>query len=436
MASTSIRSIRARRVWDSRGRPTIEAEVALDSGAVGRAIAPAGASRGSREAIELRDGGARLGGLDVMRAIVNVNGLIAARLAGRDATDQAGIDAALCACDGTPDKSNLGANATVAVSMAAAHAAAAAAGVPLWRHLAGGRAVSLPLPEIQLIGGGAHASRRIDLQDLMIMPIGAWTFGDAIVMCAEVYRCAGQLLEAAGEFAGLADEGGYWPSFQTNAQALDFALRAIDKAGLRAGSDVALSLDVAASQLGSDGRYRLALEDRELDRDELCALWLEWLDRYPIASIEDPFAEDDRVGWIRFAQQAAARVQIIGDDYLVTDAARVADAARDGACNAVLVKPNQIGTLSEAHNALLEAQRNGFGTIVSARSGETEDVTIAHLAVGWNAGQIKVGSFARGERTAKWNELLRIEETLGSDGRFAGAAALPIQRDWHAVPVR
>lgn len=428
MSATSIRQARARRVWDSRGRPTVEVEVALDGGATGRAIAPAGASRGSREAVDLRDGGTRFGGFDVMEACENVRTRIAAAIRGRDALDQAAVDATIAALDGTPQKANLGGNATVAVSMAVAHAAAAARGLPLWKHLAGEHPVRLPMPEVQIFGGGAHASRRVDVQDFMVMPVGAWTFGDAIAIVAEVYRAAGAIMEEGGRLAGVADEGGFWPQFASNEEALDTLVRAIERAGLRPGGDVAISLDIAASEFGRDGVYRLALDGRELDRDRMHAMLVDWLDRYPIASIEDPFAEDDRVGWIRFGETQGHRVQVVGDDYLTTRAEHVDRAALEHACNAVLVKPNQAGTLTEARAALDAGRRHRFGTIVSARSGETEDVTIAHLAVGWNAGQLKVGSFARSERMAKWNEVLRIEEALGEGAVFAGAAALPIRR--------
>lgn len=428
MASTSITAVRARRVWDSRGRPTVEAEVELAGGARGRAIAPAGASRGSREAVDLRDGGTRFGGADVLEACEHARSAIGDALRGREALDQAAVDAAIVALDLTPNKAKLGGNATVAVSMAVAHAAAAARGVPLWRHLAGSAPVTLPLPEVQIFGGGAHAGRRVDVQDFMVMPVGAWTFGDAIAIVAEVYRAAGAIMSDAGTLAGVADEGGWWPAFASNEEALATLVRAIERAGLRPGEDVAISLDVAASEFGRDGLYRLALDGRELDRGAMAAMLADWIDRYPILSIEDPFAEDDRVAWIRFAEAVGRRVQIVGDDYLTTSAAHVDRAALDHACNAVLVKPNQAGTLTEARAALDAGRRHGFGTIVSARSGESEDVTIAHLAVGWNAGQLKVGSFARGERMAKWNEVLRIEEALGNGAAFAGIGALPIRR--------
>jgi enolase len=425
MTDTRIARIRGRRVYDSRGRPTVEAEVELAGGARGRGIAPAGASRGSREAIDLRDGGDAHDGLDVGRAIAHVDGPIGASLAGLDAADQATVDAALIALDATPNKAKLGGNATVAVSLAVAHAAAAARGVPLWRHLAGDGAVALPLPEIQIFGGGAHAGRRIDIQDLMVMPLAATSFAEALSVVADVYRAAGRMLATKGKLAGVADEGGHWPAFATNDEALETLVLAIERAGYAPGQDVAISLDVAASEFGRAGRYALARDARELDRDGMIELLFRWLERYPIVSIEDPLAEDDREGWVAFTQAAGTRVQIVGDDYLTTNAKRVAEAAADRACNAALIKPNQAGTLTEARAALDAAKAAGFAAIVSARSGETEDVSVTHLAVGWNAGQLKVGSITRGERTAKWNEALRIEEALGANARYLGRSALP-----------
>lgn len=425
---TTIASVHGRRVWDSRGRPTVEAEVTLTGGAHGRAIAPAGMSRGSREAIDLRDGGERFGGLDVTQALAGIDGEIATTLAGRDALDQAGVDAALIALDGTPNKARLGGNATVAVSLAVAHAAARAQGLPLWRHLAGSGTVTLPLPQIQIFGGGAHAGRRIDIQDLMVVAVGAATFAEALAMTADVYRAAGVLMQEAGQLAGVADEGGWWPQFASNEEALATLVRAIERAGYRPGTEVAIALDIAASEFGHDGRYVLGLERRELDRAAFAELLHGWLGRYPIVSIEDPFGEDDRDGWIAFTRTAGERVQIVGDDYLVTDAARVRAATTDSACNAVLIKPNQAGTLTEAKAALAAGQAAGFGTIVSARSGETEDVSIVHLAVGWNAGQLKVGSFARSERMAKWNEGLRIEEALGQNAATRASPTLGCPR--------
>jgi enolase 1/2/3 len=425
MSGAAIASVMGRRVWDSRGRPTVEAEVVLRGGARGRAIAPAGASRGAHEAIDLRDGGARLGGMDVGGAVTNVNGAIARALAGMDARDQAAVDAALAALDGTPDRSRLGGNATTAVSLAVLHAAAAAAGLPVYRWLAGPGPIRLPLPEIQIFGGGAHAGRRVDVQDFMVMPLGAATFAHALEMTAEVYRAAGELMREAGKLAGVADEGGWWPAFDANDEALDWLVRAIERAGFTPGDEVAISLDIAASEFGRNGRYKLGLEGRELDSDAMGEMLERWLARYPIVSIEDPLAEDDADGLVRFTRAVGGRVQVIGDDFLVTNAARVAAAAAGGACNAVLVKPNQAGTVTEARAALEAGKRARWGTIVSARSGETEDVSIAHLAVGWDAGQLKVGSFARSERMAKWNEVLRIEEAEGANARFAGRAALP-----------
>ena len=422
-----ITSIQGRRVWDSRGRPTVEAEVQLAGGASGRAIAPAGASRGSREAIDLRDGGSALGGMDVARAVAHVNGEIAQALVGRDAADQAAVDQALIALDGTPNKARLGGNATIAVSMAVLHAAAAAAGEPLYRYLCAGRATRLPLPEIQIFGGGAHAGRRVDVQDFMVMALGAHSFDQALVMTAEVYRAAGDLMKARGSLQGVADEGGWWPAFDSNEEALEMLLRAIESAGYVPGEEVAISLDIAASEFGRAGRYRFGLEDREFDSDGLAEVLLRWIDRFPIVAVEDPMAEDDPQGMARFCAAVGDRVQVIGDDYLVTNAALVQQAARDRACNAVLIKPNQAGTITETKAALEAGRHAGFGTIVSARSGETEDVTIVHLATGWDAGQLKVGSFTRSERMAKWNEALRIEQALGSSARFAGRDALPLR---------
>ncbi len=419
MSGTGIASVRGRRVWDSRGRPTVEAEVALSNGATGRAIAPAGASRGSGEAAELRDGGTALGGHGVDGAVANVDGEIGALLRGMDARDQAAVDEAMIRADGTPDRSRLGGNATIAVSLAVLRAAAAAAGEPLWRHLAGGGPVRLPMPEIQIFGGGAHAGNRIDVQDVMAVPVGAATLDEAFAMIAEVYLAAGRTLEETGRRAGVADEGGWWPDFGTNEDALDALARAIERAGLEPGADVAVSLDVAASEFGARDRYRLALERREIGTGEWAETLGGWLARHPIVSIEDPFAEDDEEGFRAFAAAHGDRVQIVGDDLVVTDAERIARCARRGLCNAALIKPNQAGTVTETRAAFDAARGAGWGTIVSARSGETEDVAVAHLAVGWDAGQIKVGSFARSERMAKWNELLRIAEQAAGGAELA-----------------
>ena len=427
MTDTIISRIIGRRIWDSRGRPTVEAEVHLAGGGCGRGIAPAGASRGSNEAIELRDGGAALGGYGVSRAVANINGPIAAALRGCDCADQAGVDQRLIALDGTPNKAVLGGNATIAVSMAALNAAAAAAGQPLWRYLAQGRPVRLPLPEVQIFGGGAHAGRRIDIQDLLVMPVGARSFDQALEMVAEVYRAAGRLMSDLGRQAGVADEGGWWPDFASNEEALEMLVRAIEAAGYRNG-EVMISLDIAASEFGGQGRYRLTLDGREYDTDGWLEVLCGWVERYPILSLEDPVAEDDARGMTAITRALGGRVQLIGDDYLVTQAERVRAAARAGACNAVLIKPNQAGTITETYAAVEAARALGWGTVVSARSGETEDITIMHLAAGWDTGQFKVGSFARSERMAKWNEGLRIEAELGAAARFAGMAALPLRR--------
>ena len=428
MTDTRIERIRGRRVWDSRGRPTVEAEVLLRNGVRGSAIAPAGASTGTGEALDLRDGGPRFAGMDVGRACAAVNELISPALAGQDIADQRALDDRLIALDGTPDRSRLGGNAMVATSMALLHARAAAAGQPLWRLLAGDRPVRMPLPEIQIFGGGAHAARRVDVQDFMIMCPAARSFTEALEWTAEVYLAAGALLKKAGTLQGVADEGGYWPAFASNEQALDTLMQAIRDAGLRPGEQVGISLDIAASEFGRDGRYELALDGRSLDSGAMIEMLGRWVDAYPILSIEDPLAEDDPEGFRLFCEAYGSRCQVIGDDFLVTNADRVRAAAQAGSVNAVLVKPNQAGTLSEAHAALLAGKNAGFGTIVSARSGETEDTTIAHLAVGWDAGQLKVGSFSRSERMAKWNEVLRIEESLGAEAGYWGWDALPFMR--------
>jgi enolase len=424
MSETEIVYLHGRRVWDSRGRPTVEAELMLSGGSVGRAIAPAGASTGSAEAVDLRDGGETFAGFDVARAVANVNGEITVALLGHDVADQAALDAALIALDGTPAKTRLGANAMLAVSMAAAHAAAGAAGVPLYRHLGGSAACTLPLPQIQILGGGAHAGGRLDIQDVLVICPAAKNFAEALDWTAEVHRAAGSLLREAGQLAGVADEGGWWPGFTANEQALETVVRAIDRAGFEPGEEIGLALDIAASQFGAHGRYALKLEGRELDSAGMSALLAGWIDRYPILSIEDPLAEDDWDGFAAFTASVGDRVQVVGDDLLVSDVARIRDAAARGVANAVLLKPNQRGTLTETRAAWTAAKQLGYAGIVSARSGETEDTTIVHLAVGWGVGQLKVGAMTRGERTAKWNEALRIEEAMGARARFAGAAAL------------
>jgi enolase len=422
--NTNIETVVARRIWDSRGRPTVEVDVTLAGGARGRGIAPAGASRGSREAVDLRDGGTRLGGFDVQNALANVNGPIAQRIRGMDAMDQEAVDEALIALDGTPTKSRLGGNAIVATSMAVAHAAAHDAGLQLWQYLAGGRRVHLPLPEIQIFGGGAHAGQRVDVQDFMIIAVGADDYTQALDWSAEVYRSAGDLMAEAGLLRGVADEGGFWPTFRTNSEALDMLVRAIERAGFRPGEQVAISLDIAASELGRAGRYRLSLEGSDLDSGAMIELLLGWLRRYPIVAIEDPLGEDDADGLAQFTA-AAGKIAVVGDDLLVTRAERVREAAARRVCNTALIKPNQVGTLTEAKAAFDAASDEGWSTIVSARSGETEDVTIVHLAVGWGSQMLKVGSFARSERMAKWNEGLRIAESIGGRGALVARSNFP-----------
>ena len=420
MTATEIAQINARRVWDSRGRPTVEAEILLKGGATGRAIAPAGASRGMYEAVDLRDGGKAFGGFGVEAALDSVNGPIKDRLTGMDAIDQEAVDLAMIDLDDTDNKSSLGGNATIAVSMAVLHASAAANELSLWKYLAGNNHVRIPMPEIQIFGGGAHAGGRVDIQDFMAIPVGAESFDEALEMVSEVYIAAGRLMADTGKQAGVADEGGWWPQFDTNEEALDMLTRSIEAADLEPGEDVAISLDIAASEFGKDGVYRLGLEGRELDGGGMVDLLGGWIDRYPIVSIEDPLGEDDPEPFRAFTEKYGTHVQIIGDDFLVTNAERIDNAADAGICNSALIKPNQAGTITETKAALDAARERGWGTVVSARSGETEDVTIAHLSVGWNAGQLKVGSFSRSERMAKWNEILRIEEALGDRARLAG----------------
>ena len=422
MTAFAIQSIHGRRVWDSRGRPTVEAEVTLKDGAKGRAIAPAGASKGTREALELRDGGNPFGGLDVLQAVGHINGEIAKALIGTDAENQFALDQTLIALDGTENKTRLGANATLAVSMAAAHAMAQASGLALYRYLGQGKVGRLPMPQIQIFGGGAHAGRRVDVQDFMVVCPGASSFAQALEWTAEVYRHAGLLMAQRGSLFGVADEGGWWPDFSSNEQALEMLLLSIERAGFIPGEQVAIALDIAASEFGKLGQYRLGLESRALDSDGLIEMLLGWIAKYPIVSIEDPLAEDDPEGFARFTKAIGDRLQIVGDDFLVSSSKLIREAANIGAANTVLLKPNQRGTLSETLEAWKVAQELGYAAIVSARSGETEDTTIVDLAIGWNVGQLKVGSFARSERMAKWNHALRIEEELAGNAHFAGAS--------------
>ncbi|BBU32353.1 enolase (plasmid) [Burkholderia sp. THE68] len=414
----------ARRIWDSRGRPTIEVEIVTESGARGRGIAPAGASRGSREAMELRDGGAAFDGKDVKTAIAGIGREIAPALSGFDVSEQAAIDAMLIALDGTADKSRLGGNALIATSLAVLHAAAHESGLPLWRYVAGDEAVRLPLPQIQIFGGGAHAQRRVDVQDFMVIATSATSFAQALEMTAEVYLHAGKLMRRRGAAQGVADEGGWWPAFSSNEVALDVLVASIEAAGFVPGADVGIALDIAASEFGKDGQYTLGLDKARLDTDAMIEKLLTWIERYPIVSIEDPLSEDDEAGMIAFTRAAGSKVQIVGDDFLVTNAALIEAAASKGACNAALIKLNQAGTVTETLAALRVAKAHGYASIVSARSGETEDVAIVHLATGWNAGQLKVGSFARSERMAKWNEGIRIEDGRERPAGFASASVL------------
>lgn len=428
-----ITSVRGRRVWDSRGVPTVEAEITLETGQTGRAIAPSGASRGTREALELRDGGTALGGKDVSQAVAHVNGPLAEALIGLDATRQEAVDEALLALDSSVLKDRMGGNALVAVSLAALHAGAAAKAIPVWRHISAlyDTTPSLPLPEIQIFGGGAHAGRRVDIQDFMIMVPGASSFDEVMAVTREVYFAAGDIMAARGKAAGIADEGGWWPLFDSNEEALETLTLAIEKAGERPGKNVVISLDIAASEFRDKDGYRLALEDRELSSDALIDLLGHWLDAYPIVSIEDPLAEDDKAGMIEFTKRFSGQIQIIGDDYLVTNDALVRQAVTDKAANAVLIKVNQIGTVSEAVRTFGVANQAGWQSVVSARSGETEDASISHLAVGLGAGQLKVGSFQRSERMVKWNECLRIQDQLGADKFVAGA---PLKHTWWGRP--
>ena len=428
---SEILSVIGRRVWDSRGVPTVETEITLADGKKGRAIAPSGASRGTREALELRDGGSAIGGKDVTQACAHINGPIADALRGQDATDQAAIDATLLTLDDSPLKDIMGGNALVATSLAALHAGAAATEQSLWRYIASscGTTPSLPLPEIQIFGGGAHAGRRVDIQDFMVMVPGASDFEEVMTITREVYFAAGDIMARRGKLAGIADEGGWWPQFDSNEEALETLTEAIALAGETPGQNVVISLDIAASEFGTKGKYQLALENRTLTSDQLIDLLGSWLDRYPIASIEDPLAEDDKAGMIAFTAAHGQNVQIIGDDYFVTNEALVKAALQDKAANAVLIKVNQIGTVTEALTTFQTAQEAGWGTIISARSGETEDASISHLSVGLGGGQLKVGSFQRSERMVKWNECLRIQDEIGADAFVQGT---PLANTWWA----
>jgi enolase len=426
----AIARIHAREVLDSRGNPTVEVEVHCEGGAVGRAIVPSGASTGKHEARELRDGDpARFGGKGVRRAVAHVRDIIGPRLAGLPVTDQAAVDRALCALDGTPDKSRLGANAILGVSLACAHTAAALRQVPLWRYLDTKGSGRLPLPMVNLISGGLHAGGNLDFQDFLLLPIGARSYSEALGVTVNVYRALGATLAAHG-FEGVlvGDEGGFGPRLHSNEQAVELILEAIARAGYTPGRDAALALDVASTHFYRDGRYHLsARAGRALSADEMISLLERWADAYPILSIEDGLAEDDWEGWHQLTAALGKKVQLIGDDLFVTNPGRLQRGIAAGVANSVLVKVNQIGTLTETLQVIDLARSAGYRPVISARSGETEDSTIADLAVATGAGQIKIGSVARSERLAKYNQLLRIEEEIGA-GRFAAGELAEFSR--------
>ena len=416
-----IRQIDALEVLDSRGNPTVEARVRLDDGTVAEARVPSGASTGAREAAERRDGGPRYGGKGVRQAVAHVEGEIARALVGRDAADQRGIDERLIALDGTPDKSRLGANAVLGVSMAAARAAAAAAGVPLYRHLGGGDAAVLPVPCLNVINGGRHADNTVDFQEFKIAPHNAPSFAEALRMGVETFHALRGLLKSRGRSTGIGDEGGFAPDLASNEEAVALILEAVEQAGYRPGADIALALDPATSEMWRDGRY-VAFKSGGAARTtaEMIELWREWIDRYPIVLVEDALAENDWAGWADLTRALGDRVELVGDDAFCTNPAILRRAIDDGVGNSILIKLNQIGTVSETLDTVRLAQRHGYGVYVSHRSGETEDTFIADLAVAAGCGHIKTGSACRGERTAKFNRLLRIERDLGERAAFAG----------------
>ena len=426
---SEIRTLHAREVLDSRGNPTIEVEAWLESGAYGRALVPSGASTGSREAVELRDEEEnRYLGKGVKRAVQNVIEVIAPEIEGLEAAEQALIDRALLELDGTPNKSGLGANALLGVSLAAARAAADEAGLPLYQYLGGPGARILPVPHMNVLNGGVHADNGLDIQEFMIVPAGAGSFSEALRMGVEIFHTLKKLLKDKGLSTGVGDEGGFAPALGSNEAALDFLLRAIERAGYRPGDEVWLALDAAASEFHENGRYRLRADRTVKSAEEMIEFYEGLAGRYPICSIEDGLGEDDRAGWQGLTRRLGGRMQLVGDDLFVTNPAILQEGIRQGLANALLVKVNQIGTLTETLEAVELAKRAGYGTVISHRSGETEDTFIADLAVGVNAGQIKTGSLARGERTAKYNQLLRIEEELGSAAVWPGRAVFPGRR--------
>ena len=425
---SEIVGVHAREVLDSRGNPTVEAEVSLDSGARGRAIVPSGASTGAGEALELRDGDSRYRGKGVAQAVANVLDTIGPALLGRDALDQRGIDTLMRDLDGTDDKSKLGANAILGVSLATAHAVAQELDLPLFRYLGGPDSHLLPVPLMNVLNGGAHADNSVDLQEFMLAPVGAATFGEALEWGSNVYHALKKILDDRGMSTGVGDEGGFAPDLQANSEAAELLVEAIEAAGYSPGSDVALALDPATSEIYEGGSYVLASEDRKLSADEMVGFWSDWIERFPIVSIEDGMAEDDWDGWKALTEAIGDRVQLVGDDLFVTNPEVLERGIAEGAGNAILIKPNQIGSLTETLECVRIAQRASYATVISHRSGETEDATVADISVATNAGQIKTGAPARGERTAKYNQLLRIEDMLGDAARYAGRRAFPRMR--------
>ena len=418
---TEIVDIYAREILDSRGNPTVEAEVTLDDGSTGRAAVPSGASTGAHEAVELRDGDkSRYLGKGVLNAVAAVNDEIFPELLGMDATEQRDIDAALIALDGTPNKSRLGANAILGVSMAIAKAAANASGLSLYRYIGGANAHVLPTPMMNIINGGAHADNPIDIQEFMVMPVGFDNFADALRCGAEVFHTLKKGLAAAGHNTNVGDEGGFAPNLKSTDDALGFIMKSIEAAGYQPGEDVVLALDAAATEFYKKGKYELEGEGKSLSSDQMAAYWADLVKRFPIVSIEDGMSEDDWDGWISLTNEIGSRCQLVGDDLFVTNTARLAQGIERGAGNAILVKVNQIGSLTETLEAVQLAQINSYGAVMSHRSGETEDSTIADLAVATNCGQIKTGSLARSDRLAKYNQLLRIEDELGNAARYLG----------------
>jgi enolase len=417
---SQIEHIHARQILDSRGNPTVEVELSVRSGAWGRAAVPSGASTGEFEATELRDGGSDWMGKGVTRAVDNVNGEIATAVRGQDATAQAALDRTLIELDGTPNKSRLGANALLAVSLAAAHAAAAEEGLPLWRYLGGDTAHVLPVPMMNVLNGGVHADNRIDFQEFMIVPVGGQSFGDALRIGAEVFHHLKQTLHARGLSTSVGDEGGFAPDLASNEQALQALVAGIRAAGYVPGDQVAIALDPAISELYRDGEYVLEHEGTTLTANELTSFWVDLASRYPIISIEDGMAEDDWVGWAAMTQKLGDRIQLVGDDVFVTNTTRLKRGIDSGVANSILIKVNQIGTLTETLAAIRMAREAGYTAVMSHRSGETEDVTIADLAVATGCGQIKAGAPSRTDRVAKYNQLLRIEEALGQDAVYPG----------------